>query len=389
LDAQLKLEGETVLTGNTLKATGTFVFSVTPSVSKEFTLTVERDGYSQRVEKVVVQAAGPTIKYLNRTYTLTEQKKAPVLMPLKGTIDVVDEKTNALLDAKLKIETPGENPIAATTSKTSGAYDFSVTPKTGKEYTITAERDGYNSGVDKITVEAAGATAKTANKVIALKALEKQTSTLPTAFVRVLVNVIDRKTNGPMEARVILETMSDDLEINPTYKGAGLYEFIVTSTKAMDYELSADREGYVYATQKVKIEGATDKEKTINRTLTLQPIAVGVTSVLRHLYFDVGKATIRPESYAELNGFNSMMKDNPTIKVEISGHTDNMGDDTFNKNLSQQRANAVKTYLASKGIDPKRLVAVGYGETRPLVSNDDEQGGREINRRVELKILSK
>ena len=83
------------------------------------------------------------------------------------------------------------------------------------------------------------------------------------------------------------------------------------------------------------------------------------------------------------------MKQNHGIRVEISGHTDDIGDNTFNKNLSQLRANAVKTFLVAKGIDPKRLVAIGYGETRPLVSNDDEDGGREINRRVELKILNK
>jgi outer membrane protein OmpA-like peptidoglycan-associated protein len=390
LDARLKLEatGETAVAGVTPKTTGQFDFSVKPAAAKEYTLTVERDGYTLKSEKFTIEAAGSAAKTVTRTITLVEIKKEPVLVPLKFTVKVLDEKTNLPLDAKVKLETVGQSPVTGTTFKTTGVFDFSVTPNSPKEYTLTTERDGYILKSEKFTLEAAGVAAKTVNRTVLLKPVP-ETAPLPTAFVRVVVNVYDRKTNRPIEARVILETMSDDMEINAAPKGAGVYEFIVTSTKTTDYELSADREGYVYTTQKIRIEGATDKEKTINRSLTLQPIAVGVTSVLKNLFFDVGKASIRPESYAELNGFRNMMQENPSIRVEISGHTDNVGDDALNKALSQQRANAVKTYLTSKGIDGKRLVAIGYGETRPLVSNDDEDGGREINRRVELKILSK
>jgi outer membrane protein OmpA-like peptidoglycan-associated protein len=127
----------------------------------------------------------------------------------------------------------------------------------------------------------------------------------------------------------------------------------------------------------------------MTRNITLNPISVGATSVLRNLFFDLGRATIQQESYPELNAFVNMMKKNPSVKVEIAGHTDNVGDDNFNLRLSLLRANAVRSYLVSKGIVASRMGTKGYGETRPLVSNDDEIGGREINRRVELKILSK
>jgi len=83
-----------------------------------------------------------------------------------------------------------------------------------------------------------------------------------------------------------------------------------------------------------------------------------------------------------------MMKQNSNIKVEIDGHTDKIGTREFNKQLSQRRANAVRSFLTSKGIDPRRVSAVGYGEDKPLASNDDEKEGREINRRVEFKVLS-
>ena len=81
------------------------------------------------------------------------------------------------------------------------------------------------------------------------------------------------------------------------------------------------------------------------------------------------------------------MQQNTKVRVEIGGHTDNVGSHDINIQLSQRRAVAVKNYLTSKGIESKRITAVGYGETKPIVSNDDEEGGRAINRRVEFKVL--
>ena len=83
-----------------------------------------------------------------------------------------------------------------------------------------------------------------------------------------------------------------------------------------------------------------------------------------------------------------MMKQAGNIRVEIAGHTDNKGTKDFNKKLSQRRADAVRSFLTSRGIDPRRVTALGYGEEKPLSSNDDEEEGRELNRRVEFKVLS-
>lgn len=81
------------------------------------------------------------------------------------------------------------------------------------------------------------------------------------------------------------------------------------------------------------------------------------------------------------------MAENPRLKVEIAGHTDNIGTAAYNMQLSQRRAEAVKDYLVKKGIDPRRITAKGYGKTRPLASNDDEKEGRELNRRVEFRVI--
>ncbi len=110
------------------------------------------------------------------------------------------------------------------------------------------------------------------------------------------------------------------------------------------------------------------------------------TYTLKDVYFDTGKATLRPESNNTLNNLAELMQYQSSLVLELSGHTDNVGDDNSNKILSEQRAQSVKNYLIKKGISADRVVAVGYGESMPVASNDTDSG-RQQNRRTEVKIL--
>ena len=107
---------------------------------------------------------------------------------------------------------------------------------------------------------------------------------------------------------------------------------------------------------------------------------------LDNLHFDTGKWSIQKSSYNELNELVDYMKYKDDIKIEIGGHTDSDGDDASNMQLSQKRANEVKSYLVSKGISADRIKAIGYGETMPVSDNDTSQG-KANNRRTEIKIL--
>ncbi len=113
----------------------------------------------------------------------------------------------------------------------------------------------------------------------------------------------------------------------------------------------------------------------------------GKEFVLDNVYFDTGKATLKPESYPELNNLVAYMKELENDVIEISGHTDNVGDADSNQGLSQRRAEAVVAYLVKSGIQENRAKAVGYGESRPIASNDTPEG-RKKNRRTEVRILS-
>ena len=119
-----------------------------------------------------------------------------------------------------------------------------------------------------------------------------------------------------------------------------------------------------------------------------EEIEVGQTIRLNNISFEFNKADLLPSSYEELDKVYSFLNDNPTVQIELAGHTDNVGSDDYNMELSQKRADAVKTYLVNKGIDAGRLTSKGYGETKPIETNDQDWG-REKNRRVEFTILQK
>jgi outer membrane protein OmpA-like peptidoglycan-associated protein len=205
--------------------------------------------------------------------------------------------------------------------------------------------------------------------------------------LRYVVTVVDAQGKNPLTPKIRLQGQRDNIIVASTQTAPGVYEFKITNASAKDYRLSVEVDGYVFVNENLKLQGASTQEKTVSRRIELRKVAVGVTSILRNLYFDYDKARFKTDSYSELNKLETMLRQNQHMKVEISGHTDAYGRWDYNKNLSQKRAEAVKDYLTKKGIDPRRIKAVGYGESKPLATNDDEDEGRELNRRVEFKVL--
>jgi outer membrane protein OmpA-like peptidoglycan-associated protein len=150
------------------------------------------------------------------------------------------------------------------------------------------------------------------------------------------------------------------------------------------YTLIASAEGYITTTDSVEV--VSDEITPVVKDLELQPIEVGLTVRLNHIYFDFDKTTLKTASYAELQKVVDFLKQNSTVEIEIAGHTDSKGSDVYNQNLSQGRTQAVVDYLISQGIQSSRLVPVGYGESKPVDTNDTDTG-RANNRRVEFTVL--
>jgi len=125
----------------------------------------------------------------------------------------------------------------------------------------------------------------------------------------------------------------------------------------------------------------------VNKDVELKNIAVGSKIALRNVFFATGKADITSDSYPELARLVDLMNQVPKLKIELSGHTDNVGSESLNQKLSQERAEAVRQYLISKGIKADRLQAKGYGSKQPVASNDNAEG-RQSNRRTEYEIIA-
>ncbi len=206
--------------------------------------------------------------------------------------------------------------------------------------------------------------------------------------LKYIVKVVDDATNSPLDAKIKLQGFKDNIMVGVTSPSDGVYEFNITSATAKQYRLSIEKEGYVFVNQSLNIEGTSYQAKQLTRTISLRKLAVGVSSVLRNIYFDFDMASLKIESHTELNKLEAMMRQNGNITVEIGGHTDRVGSKLANIRLSQARADAVRNFLVRKGIDPRRVKAQGYGKSKPLASNDDEKEGRELNRRVEFKVLT-
>ncbi len=206
----------------------------------------------------------------------------------------------------------------------------------------------------------------------------------PAAVVLVSGKVLDKKTGKPLAAQIRYELLPSGKEIGLARSNPTTGEYKITLPAGANYGFRADTKGYIAVNENLDLT----KQKTygeVNKDLELVPIEVGQTIRLNNIFFDFSKSELKEESFSELDRLVDLIKASPEMEVEISGHTDNVGSDAQNKLLSETRAKAVKAYFVEKGIDTKRLKTVGYGRTKPLASNDTEEG-RQQNRRVEFTI---
>jgi len=189
----------------------------------------------------------------------------------------------------------------------------------------------------------------------------------------------------PLEAQIILTDNETGEQISEFYSNSETGKFIVSLPAGKNYGVAVKKTGYLFHSENFNIpENAPFKE--VNKDIILKKIAAGAEVVLNNIFFDFNKATLRPESKTELQNVIEFLQQNPNISLEISGHTDNVGSYEYNLNLSEKRAQAVVDYLIQQGIPSNRLVFKGYSFTKPIASNATEEG-RQLNRRVEFKII--
>ncbi|MBT1710870.1 OmpA family protein [Fulvivirgaceae bacterium PWU5] len=328
----------------------------------DFYFTIDRDGniFTSRANKALEGAQLDLYQLVPKTFKVN----------LTGV--VLNEKTQDPIVAALDVKIKEKEPLKLK-SNTTGKFETKL-PET-QAITIAASAEGFlpkeqSLKLPVLTVDT------TVFVEILLKPVAKK--------LLVMGNVYDKKTEKLIAAKVDITLRKDRKTTFKVPAEKGTFEKEVP--KVGWYMLNATAEGYLNATDSVELE--SEELSPATRDLYLEPIEIGVTVRLKNIYFDFDKTTLKKESFTELNKVADFLKQNATVEIEIAGHTDSKGSDDYNANLSQGRSQSVVDYLVSQGIESFRLTAHGYGESKPIDTNDTEPG-RANNRRVEFTVVKK
>ncbi len=195
-------------------------------------------------------------------------------------------------------------------------------------------------------------------------------------------NVTDKDENSAIQCQIVLTDLNTNQKITTTTTTDQNGNAKIFVRKGSYYDVTINPQGYAFFN--TQFEVADNVSKTIN--VKLQPLKQDVKIELNNITFETNSADLNVNSYAELDKVTDLMMNNPSIKVEISAHTDDVGSDNYNLVLSERRAKSVVDYLVLHDVPVNRLIYKGYGESQPLFPNDTDEH-RAQNRRVELKIV--
>lgn len=297
-------------------------------------------------------------------------------------VETYDERTNKLIKTDLSVVETGYIPVELEMDNESlGTYTSSI--GVSKYYTADARAEGYLPGKVKFNThfdELPDFDTTVIRKKIYLK---------PTFAPIVLkIELKDRKTLEFVNGEIEITQGENVITKLHTTDGKTQYNLDIET----DYEVIVIAKGYKIVKKQLRFT-KDDMQKTIYLgNFELDELEIGDKFVMKNVYFDYAKSSLRPESITELNLLKDFLTENPDVRVEVSAHTDNHGSKSYNYRLSDSRAESVMNWLIANGIDQSRLTFKGYGFDEPIAPNQNEDGsdnpeGRQMNRRVEFKII--
>ncbi len=247
-------------------------------------------------------------------------------------------------------------------------FAFTLTAKGDEAYMVSYEKlEGSKGAGDLVKVQ-----------------LSK--SAQPDPVVLVYGNVLNKKTNEPIAANIEYFGLKDDKNYGNATSNPETGEYKIVLPRGVNYGFKSNAKGFVSVSENLDLTELKEY-KEIEKNLYLVPVEIGQTIRLNNIFFDTGLAILREESENELENLKKLLLDNSKMTIEISGHTDNVGNDANNMKLSSDRAQSVVQWLLDKGINTSRLTSKGYGKTKPIGSNATEEG-KQLNRRVEFTIIT-
>lgn len=195
--------------------------------------------------------------------------------------------------------------------------------------------------------------------------------------------VLDGKDQTPLHSSLEIVNQKNGERVSRFLSDPITGDYMTVLPEEGNYIMYVETPGYFF---KSIIFDYQEDNENMELNIDLTKIEKNAIETLNNIFFDTGSADLRRESEIELKKLTKLMKENADLKVEISGHTDDVGNDQFNQNLSLKRADSVVKYLRINGIHTERMIAKGYGKTRPKVANDSDEN-RQLNRRIEIEIL--
>ncbi len=262
-------------------------------------------------------------------------------------------------------------------SKGAGSYFFKLAPET--DYVVETDRPGFQAKMDNVTTKGLPGEDTLNNNIYVRKAV---------GTVKGLV--ADDKGGKLKDANVeLIEVSPNGMEQTVYYMKSDPY-FYFDVELGKKYKIVTRKEGYFANT--VALEVPLTSNDTIHKDVQIAKLEMNKAYTLQNVLYEFGKSTLTENSKAVLDNLYQILTENPSFIIELSSHTDGIGSDEGNMKLSQARAQSCVSYLISKGIPKDRLIAKGYGKTRPKVPNTTEDGkddpaGRAINRRTEFQIV--
>lgn len=199
--------------------------------------------------------------------------------------------------------------------------------------------------------------------------------------------VFDASTKKEIKAEIELFDLANQARISKVESDRMTGQYFIVLTEGSEYALYVNKVGYLFQSLSFNYLEEVNLDP-INIDIHLEPITEGIKTTLNNIFFEFDKYELKEKSITELNEINRFLSNNPTLKIEISGHTDNKGSDIYNNELSLKRAKAVYDYLLESGIERVRMSYKGYGANEPIVSNETEEG-QALNRRIEFKVITK
>lgn len=330
------------------------------AVADENTITtssLHASQWANRLNSLLVGVKFTALLQLNKPKKVSPKAELPQI-----SISTYEEQTGSHLgNVQLAITNTKNNRVKRVATDASGHLEYSTAVG---DYTIAATRKDYDPAeVVSVNLTEAGASVSIGlNKIPMFRYV-----------------VVDAKTGAPIKANTTITDLSTNQVISEKPYDPETGELSVKLARGKNYQIRVEQTDYFSLTQQFQL---TDELQTYR----LSQIEKKKPMILHNLFFATNETTILPESEAGLQDLYTLLSENPSIRIRITGHTDSVGSDRDNQKLSEGRAESVRQAMIQRGIAADRMEAVGKGKAEPIASNDTEEG-RAQNRRVEFMIL--